>query len=115
MTDRIEQLKQLQHGIDEYPAFPDDMDDEPECCEHEDYDVDILEGTARCWYCGHQWEQTKEEIEREIKAQREYDKMCEEWEKERRSIRYRLSALLMRVRSWLRPTPALLDDNEIPF
>jgi hypothetical protein len=56
----------------------DRWDDDPECCDHEDYDVDILVGIASCWHCGHRWEQTKEEIEREIKAQREYDEMCAE-------------------------------------
>lgn len=34
-------------------------------CDHEDYEADILTGSARCCRCGHSWWQTKEEIEAE--------------------------------------------------
>ena len=52
-----------------------------EHCDHEDYDADILTGLASCGRCGARWVQTKEEIERQLRAQADYDAYCEEVEK----------------------------------
>jgi hypothetical protein len=93
----------------------DGLDDEPEDdCWHEEYEVDILTGFATCAMCGHKWMQTAEEIAREIEAERAYDEMCREWEKERRSFNYRFRTLIDRATSMLRRKSALTDD-EIPF
>lgn len=84
-------------------------------CDHEDYEADILDGTAKCWRCGYRWTQTASEIEREIEAQRAWDEQCEAWEHERRSPLNRMRNLVMRVRVWWqRPRPRETDD-EIPF
>lgn len=95
------------HPWDEDDLYPDDA---PEC-DHLDYETDILTGFATC-ACGHRWMQTSEEIERERQRQIEYDKMCEQWARDDRSLANRLRRCISRVRSaWRRPTQA----DEIPF
>lgn len=49
--------------------------DEPDPCDHEDYEVDILAGRAECCMCSHSWYQTAEDIEREIERIRQHDEM----------------------------------------
>lgn len=55
-------------------ASPDEYDDD--VCDHDDYDVDILEGRARCNRCSESWHVTEEEVARQIEHQRQYS----EWE-----------------------------------
>lgn len=53
-----------------------------DCCDHEDFDRDILTGSATCWRCGYRWHMTSDEIDRLQKAQAEYDELCEQWDRE---------------------------------
>ena len=47
----------------------DDYDDDREPCEHEDYDVDCLEGRAYCSRCGEAWWLTSEQLKHELQLQ----------------------------------------------
>src|SRR6185503_19015848 len=55
----------------------DDMDyldwepDDPDPCDHDDYEVDILDYRCRC-VCGHSWHASAEQVLAEIERQREY-------------------------------------------
>lgn len=49
---------------------------EPDPCDHEDFEVDILDGRCWCDRCGHRWYATNEQVEAQIEHQRAYD----EWE-----------------------------------
>lgn len=84
-----------------------------EHCDHEDYDRDILTGTAHCWSCGHKWVQTAAEIEREREAQIAYDKLCDQWEREQHSLRTKARNWAYRLRRWWNKPAAPAD--EIPF
>jgi hypothetical protein len=55
-------------------ASPYDEYDEP--CEHRDYEIDILDGCARC-ICGETWSVSQAEIEREIERQAAYHEEIE--------------------------------------
>jgi C4-type Zn-finger protein len=52
---------------------PIDDDLEDDFCDHENYEANILEGTATCVSCGYRWVQSKSEIEREREAQVAFD------------------------------------------
>lgn len=69
------------HPWDANDPYPDDSLPKDEC-DHEHYDSDILTGRAWCHVCGHRWEQTVADIERERQAQIAYDQQCAEWEHE---------------------------------
>lgn len=100
------------HPADPNDPYPDD-DEGHDCCDHLDYESDILTGRATC-ACGHSWYQTSEEIARERRLQAEYDQQCKVWEREQRSVANRLRALVARVRSfWSRPVS--MAGDEIPF
>lgn len=90
---------------DEYDRDPCEDD-----CDHEDYEADILSGRAMCHRCGHTWYQTQEEIEREIKHQKQYA----EWER-RETCRQWWCDLWCRVRSIIPQRKRALADDEIPF
>ena len=98
------------HPWDANDPYPEDYPEHD--CDHMDYEVDILTGVAKC-ACGDSWTLTAADIERERKAQIDYDRMCERWEREQRSLRGRARALLERVRAlWRRPAAT---GDEIPF
>jgi hypothetical protein len=59
-----------------YDDFDDDPD--PDFCDHEDYEPDIINGRAMCHQCGHTWWMTEAEIDAEIARIRAYD----EWQRE---------------------------------
>lgn len=95
-------------------------DDEPEC-DHDDYDIDILDGRCRC-LCGHSWCASQEQVEAEIKRQREYS---EHEERENRRQWWRdlfapitdpIRTLRRRLFEWRlrRQFPEHVDDD-IPF
>lgn len=86
-------------------------DDETEC-DCMDHEADILTGTTTCHHCGNRWVQTAEEIERERQHQIEYDRMCEQWDREQRSVLHRARRLFSRIASWFRRSQ---DLDEIPF
>ena len=90
----------------------DDEDYEDYECDHMDYEADILTGIATC-SCGHRWMQTNDERERERQRQVEYDRLCEQWAREERSLANRLRRLAGRVRNmWRRPED---HADGIPF
>jgi hypothetical protein len=96
------------HLWDANDPYPDD--DYPEC-DHVDYEADILTGEATC-ACGHRWMQTAEEIAFTRQMQANYDRQCEEWERQERSLSARFQRLVARVRAyWQRPKAT----DEIPF
>ncbi|MBZ7921629.1 hypothetical protein LAC81_07530 [Ensifer adhaerens] len=43
--------------------------DEPDDCDCEDYDADILEGRARCFRCGRSWRMTTQQLSAETRWQ----------------------------------------------
>lgn len=95
-------------------ASPDDGWEE--VCEHEDYDADILTGTATCYRCGYRWSQTEAEIAAEIERIRAYDEL----EREQRTLRYRLkewlTELLWQLRyHWATRHQKKIVDDDIPF
>lgn len=86
-------------------------DDGPEC-DHDEYEVDILDGRCWCDRCGHRWYATNEQVEAQIEHQRAYD----EWEHgENRRQWWR--DLWDRVRSIFprRRGPQIIGDDDIPF
>ena len=50
---------------------PWDYNDEPDECDHEDYDVDILTGRAHCYRCGDAWWLTGDQLSQEHRWQAE--------------------------------------------
>ena len=94
-------------------------EDEPDECDHQEYEVDIVVGRAHCCTCPHSWWQTNEEIAAEVARIREYD----EWQR-REHAREAWRQLTAPIRwLWYRmlmpfsPRSALksLHDDEIPF
>ena len=100
-------------------ASPDDYYDEP--CDHEDYDVDTLEGRARCHRCGESWWADEDEILRVIDAESAYSRYEEEMNRKRwwsdllYNIRHPLQAIHweFQKRGWLKPK--IVTDDDISF
>jgi hypothetical protein len=88
----------------------DDYEDDP--CDHDDYEIDILDGRCRCM-CGHSWYASDEQVNAEIERQRQY---CEYEERENR--RQWWLDRWDSVKSFFRRRergPALVSDDDIPF
>ncbi len=98
---------------------PYDDYEEPEPCDHEDHDFNILDGRCWCPRCGEVWNATNEDYERRAKAEAEFSK----WERRQRSrefwrklthpIRWPIFRLLERL--WPRKSLNVLTDDEVPF
>jgi hypothetical protein len=98
---------------------PYDEYDDPEPCDHEDYEINIVDGRCWCDRCGEVWNASDEEIARQIQHEAEYH----EWEKRQRRrefwrrltypIRWPIFRLLERI--WPRKVGSVLYDDEIPF
>jgi hypothetical protein len=59
---------------------PTDYDEDRDPCDHENYDVDILDGRAHCYRCGEVWCLTREELKIECSRQAEqYEAIAEEF------------------------------------
>lgn len=86
-------------------------DDDPEC-DHDDYEVDILDGRCRCT-CGHAWHATNAQVEAEIEHQRAYDEW-EHGENRRQWWRDRWESVKSLFR-WRRPKHQFVSDDDIPF
>jgi len=94
-------------------AAPDDDYEDEDPCDHEDYDVDILEGRARCSMCGESWYCSDEEVLRQIDHEAAYA-AWEEGENRRQWWRDRWDS----VKSFFRRRqrgPTLVSDDDIPF
>ncbi len=93
--------------------------DEPEECDHEDYESDILTGRAYCDRCRSSWYLSNDEIEAEHRRIEEYD----EWQRsqQRRErwdrITWPFRWLWYRALNRVAPRTAVqpLRDDEIPF
>lgn len=86
----------------------DDIGDEP-ACDHDEFDIDILEGRAQCDRCGHAWYATSEQIEAQERHQQEYA----EWEAEQHRHD---NAWWRRLGRWLASLfKRNVLDSEIPF
>ncbi len=107
-------------GYDEWKLRAPDWDDDEECgyCDHDDYEVDILDGECRC-HCGHIWSASEAEINAEIGRQREYSEMMDREERRQwwRDRTYPIRMFIFRIleRIWPKKTGSVLDDDEIPF
>ncbi len=85
-------------------------DDGPEC-DHEEYDIDILDGRCRC-SCGHSWYASNEEINAQLELQADYQ---EEMDLENRRQWWRdLWSKISRVFHLFRQ-PIKSNDDDIPF
>jgi len=96
-------------------------DDGPER-DHEDYDIDILDGRGRCWRCGESWYVSNEEINAELDRQARYH---DDMEREERKQWWRdrfaplldpIKSLKRRLFEWhlRRQFPGHVEDD-IPF
>lgn len=101
-------------------ASPDDYyDDDPDedCCEHEDYEADVLTGRAFCYRCGHTWWQTSEELAAESRRQAAYAQWIADqeqpWFRFKDWLRAKICGLRHRLQRRSRPTLAI--DDDIPF
>lgn len=95
---------------DDYDDYGDGLDDP---CDHDDYDVDILDGRAHCSRCGHAWYQTSGELAAEMRRQAEYDRYCAEIDRPP-SLRQRARTVIAHWRESIK-RPFRRDDPEIPF
>lgn len=101
----------------DYEEYDPEMD-----CEHEHYEIDILEGRCRC-LCGHNWYASHEQVEAEIKRQWEYSEHEEREDRRQwwRDLGYRLLHPLMSIhwslckRGWFCRSRNVQDDSEVPF
>jgi hypothetical protein len=100
-------------------ASPDDYCDDPDPCDHEDYEINIVDGRCWCHKCGEVWHASKEEISLQIQHEAEYhewertQQRREFWLKLTRPIRWPIFRLMERI--WPRHATRVLDDGEIPF
>ncbi len=93
-----------------------DYDDEWDWdgCDHEDYDIDIIDGRARCRKCGDSWYATDEEVLSTIDAMSAHDRYMEEENRKQwwRDLWWRVTAPFRWRR---RRRPVTVADDEIPF
>lgn len=94
-------------------ASPDDDYDEPEC-DHEDFDIDILDGRARCNRCSESWHATEDEIRAQIEHMARYAEYEEREERRQwwRDLWDRIKSPFQRLRP-VKRGPIL--DDDIPF
>lgn len=57
-------------------------DGEPDPCDHQSYETDILTCQATCDMCGHRWTLTAEQLERDVKLAEEYAELEARWAKD---------------------------------
>ena len=99
---------------------PDDeygYDDDP--CDHEDYTVDIVDGSCWCLYCNEVWHGTADDIVAQIQHEAEYH----EWEMKQyrrefwRKLTFPIRWPIFRLLEWIWPRRShkVLDDSELPF
>lgn len=109
----------MSHGFSDYDRWKlrspyDDKDqwdeDDLEPCDHDDYDVDLLEGRATCGRCGESWAMSNASIDRYLAMLAEYDR----WDRQQRHPLTRLRQWIVDLWSRVR-RPSVADDDEIPF
>lgn len=101
-------------------ASPDDeYEDDP--CDHEEREIDILDGRARCARCGESWWATDAEVLQQIDHEAAYHAWEEQenrrmwWSDLLYNVRHPLQAIhwQMRKRGWFRQRT--VTDDDIPF
>ena len=99
---------------DQYDIYEDEWDDREDDypCDHEDHDVDLLEGRARCYRCGESWFLSEADYTHYADMQAHWDAWCAEQERPWTRFKAWLSGWRY-WRPWPRK-PADLDD-ELPF
>lgn len=85
-------------------------------CDHDDYDVDILDGRAHCNRCPESWYVSEEEVARQIEHQAAYHEQLERENSRQwwRDLFSPATNLLWRFKKALRHREAIIDDD-IPF
>lgn len=104
-------------------ASPDDDGAEADYCEHDEYDIDILEGRATCSSCGEHWDVSTDELEAELyrlayyEADFEREMRRQWWRDFFARITHPVRWPIYRLLQWLRfrKSHAVLLDDEIPF
>lgn len=93
-------------------ASPDDEYDDP--CDHEDYEIDTLEGRAHCDRCGESWYASEDDVLRVIDTESAYARYVEELERRQwwQVLWDRIKAPFQKLR---RPRPMPVLDDDIPF
>jgi hypothetical protein len=91
-------------------ASPYDEHDEP--CDHENYDIDILDGRATCDRCGERWYASNEEVLQTIDHMAWYAEYEERENRKQwwRDIWHSIKSIIPR-----RKRLAHIDDDDIPF
>lgn len=94
-------------------SSPDEYDDP---CDHEDYEIDVLDGRARCDRCGESWYATDDEILRQIDNEAAYNAHMELENRKQwwRDLWSRIRSFVYRREPYRRPYGPTLDDD-IPF
>ncbi len=93
--------------------------DNSEPCDHEDHEINILDGRAWCPRCGEAWNASSEELAAQFRHEAEYydwqlrELRREFWRKLTYPIRWPIFRLLERV--WPKKACKVLLDEEIPF
>lgn len=109
-------------GYDAWKLASPDDDYEDDPCDHDEYEVDILDGRCWCDRCGHRWYATDEQVEREIERQAAYTEYEErenrkQWWRDRFDfILYPINRLRWKLQHlrWHWQRKPVLDDD-IPF
>ncbi len=94
-------------------AWNDEDDyDEEDPCDHEDREIDILDGRARCPRCGESWWATNDEVLEQVDHEARYAEY-EEQENRRQWWRDGWET----VKSWFRwrKPSRFVSDDDIPF
>jgi hypothetical protein len=95
----------------------DEYDQEP--CDHEAYEINIVDGRCWCHKCNEVWHASKDEISLQIQHEAEYHEWerthhrREFWRKLSYPIRWPIFRLLERI--WPQKATRVLDDGEVPF
>ena len=98
-----------------------DYGDEPDECDHDDYDTDLIEGRATCNKCGLRWGMSAADIQAEIDRQQLYYEQCAEQERpwNRLKLWWRDTWLVTWARTrwwaWRHPHTEAEDEPELPF
>lgn len=56
--------------------YHDDDYDARDCCDHEQFEIDVCTGRAQCDSCGHAWWASNAEVDAELDRIAAYDEWC---------------------------------------
>lgn len=83
-------------------------------CDHEDFDIDILDGRCTCHRCGERWTATEAELLHQIDSEAAYARYMDELNRKQwwSDLWDRIKAPFRRLRSIRQPKEM---DDDIPF